>query len=97
MKDKKSDHENELIDKVDQEVKTKIKMQKSGSEVMFGLGAFGIVGWSITVPVVAGILSGRYLDEKYTQSFSWTLVLLFTGLIIGCLNAWYWIKKNGPQ
>jgi len=24
-------------------------------------------------------------------------MLLFIGLIVGCLNAWYWIKKESGQ
>lgn len=95
MKDKKSDPEQELINQIDREAKKKIDMQKSGKDVMFGLGAFGIIGWSVTVPVLLGISVGGYLDENYVQSFSWTLTLLFAGVIIGCVNAWYWIKKNG--
>ncbi|MGB5823839.1 MAG: AtpZ/AtpI family protein [Proteocatella sp.] len=95
MKDKKSDPEQELINQINKEAKKKIDMQKSGKEVMFGLGAFGIIGWSVTVPVLLGISVGGYLDENYAQSFSWTLTLLFAGVIIGCVNAWYWIKKNG--
>jgi ATP synthase protein I len=25
---------------------------------------------------------------------SWTLMLLGAGIVMGCLNAWYWVKKE---
>jgi ATP synthase protein I len=28
---------------------------------------------------------------------SWTLTLLFTGLFIGCLNAWYWVVREDKE
>lgn len=95
MDDKKETPEQELLRQVNKQAKKKMKMEKNGKEILFGFGAFGIVGWSISLPVVLGVLAGLYLDDHVPQTFSWTLTLLFAGLIIGCLNAWYWIKKNG--
>ena len=93
MKEKKSPEE-ELLEKIDGDAKKKIKAQEEGSEIMFGLGLFGIVGWSIAVPTLLGIFLGVFLDKKFTQSFSWTLTLLFAGVVIGSLNAWHWIKEK---
>ena len=93
MKEKKSPEE-ELLEKIDGDAKKKIKAQEEGSEIMFGLGLFGIVGWSIAVPTLMGIFLGVFLDKKFTQSFSWTLTLLFAGVVIGSLNAWHWIKEK---
>ncbi|WP_320163261.1 AtpZ/AtpI family protein [uncultured Trichococcus sp.] len=86
--------EKELIDKVKADSEKKLKMQKEGKDILFGLGTFGVVGWSIAVPVLIGIALGIYLDDTYDPEFSWTLTLLFTGVIIGCINAWLWIKKK---
>ena len=93
MKEKKSPEE-ELLEKIEGDAKKKIKAQEEGSEIMFGLGLFGIVGWSIAVPTLLGIFLGVFLDKKFTQSFSWTLTLLFAGVVIGSLNAWHWIKEK---
>jgi len=60
----------------------------------FGLGMFGLVGWSIAVPTLVGVAGGRYLDEHFARSFSWTLTLLLAGIAIGCANAWYWIQQE---
>lgn len=97
MNGKKEQPEQELLRQVQKEAKKKVRMEKGGKEILFGFGAFGIIGWSVSLPVVLGILGGMYLDDHVPQKFSWTLTLLFVGLIIGCLNAWYWIKKNSPR
>jgi ATP synthase protein I len=55
---------------------------------------FGMVGWSVTVPAVAGTLIGVWLDKSHPVAFSWTLSLLIAGLIIGCLIAWYWVRSE---
>lgn len=94
MNKKKLSSEEELLNKIDRESKKKIRAEEEGSEIMFGLGLFGIVGWSIAIPTVIGIALGVYLDNRFTQTFSWTLTLLFAGVILGALNAWKWIKEK---
>jgi len=61
--------------------------------VWFGLGMFGIVGWSVAVPTLAGTALGIWLDRNYPTSFSWTLTLLFAGVVLGSVNAWYWVSR----
>ena len=62
--------------------------------VWFGLGTFGVVGWSVAIPTIALTLLGVYLDAHYPASWSYTLMLLFAGVVIGCLNAWYWVDQE---
>lgn len=64
------------------------------STVWFGLGMFGLVGWSVAVPTVAGVALGVWLDQRYPGEVSWTLTFLFIGVVVGCLNAWYWVKQE---
>jgi ATP synthase protein I len=72
----------------------KLKAQKDKQSAWFGLGMFGLVGWSITVPTLAGVGLGIWLDAHYPQSFSWTLSLLLGGLLGGCIMAWQWVYKE---
>jgi ATP synthase protein I len=62
--------------------------------VWFGLGMSGLVGWSVTIPTVIGAALGIWVDKQFTSRYSWTLMLLFMGLIIGCLNAWLWVQSQ---
>jgi ATP synthase protein I len=54
----------------------------------------GVVGWSVTLPTLLGIALGIYLDRRWPERFSWTLMLLFAGLLLGCANAWMHIRGN---
>ncbi len=97
MKKKEPTPEEELVKRVESDSRKKIKAQKEGSEVMFGLGLFGIVGWSIAIPTLIGIAIGVYLDNNFASDFSWTLTLLFGGIIIGCFNAWHWVNEKSKD
>ncbi len=61
----------------------------------YGLGMFGLVGWSVAVPVVAGIALGAWIDRRWPGEVSWTLTLLIGGAILGGFHAWYWIQREG--
>jgi len=62
--------------------------------VWFGLGMFGLVGWSVSIPTLIGIAVGIWVDQHFPSHYSWTLMLLFIGLLVGCVNAWHWIAKE---
>jgi len=62
--------------------------------VWFGLGMFGLVGWAVTVPMLAGLAAGIALDAARPGPRSWTLMLLLAGVALGCLNAWYWVSRQ---
>jgi ATP synthase protein I len=73
----------------------KLRVERAGPQgVWFGLGMSGLIGWSVAVPTLGGILLGVWLDRRYPGAFSWTLALLFAGLFIGCANAWYWVDQQ---
>lgn len=85
-----------LSGKVDPKVTRKLKARRERRKaVWFGLGVFGLVGWSVALPTILGIALGVWVDRSYPSRFSWTLMLMVGGLIVGCVNAWYWLKKEG--
>lgn len=59
------------------------------------LGMFGLVGWSVAIPTLIGVMAGIWLDERFHGRVSWTLSLLFVGLVLGCINAWRWVRQEG--
>ena len=73
----------------------KLKAQRGAKRsIWFGLGMSGLIGWSVTVPTLIGAALGIWVDKHYPSTFSWTLMLLLLGLIIGCLNAWHWVASE---
>ncbi len=75
------------------ERKAKGRREKDRS-VWFGLGMFGLVGWSVAVPTLIGVAMGLWLDARTTGARSWTLIGLVAGVALGCVNAWYWVKRE---
>jgi ATP synthase protein I len=65
--------------------------------VWFGLGMFGMVGWSVAAPTLALLALGIWIDRRWPSAYSWTLMLLLLGIGLGCLNAWYWINRERRQ
>ena len=79
------------------DVKEKRKLRARGKktdEVWFGLGMFGMVGWSVAIPTIIGIFLGVWIDMKWSGPYSWTLMLLVIGLAVGCMNAWFWVNRQ---
>ena len=68
--------------------------KKREDRFWFGLGMFGIVGWSVAVPAVLCIFLGVWIDVTWPGQYSWTLMLLIIGIILGCVNAWIWINRQ---
>jgi len=89
------EHQTDLSTNISEKVDRKLASRKmDGNNLWFGIGMMGIVGWSIAIPTLLGIAAGIWLDKHINDNYSWTLMMLFTGLIIGCLTAWHWIDRE---
>jgi ATP synthase protein I len=62
--------------------------------VWFGLGMFGLVGWAVAVPTLAGVALGLWLDSRSGGGSGWTLALLVAGVGLGCINALWWVSRE---
>ena len=71
--------------------------QNTVSGVWLGLGMMGLVGWSVVVPTLTGTAIGIWLDNKHYNKYSWTLMMMLIGLILGCMNAWHWVAKEEKE
>ena len=55
----------------------------------------GTLGLLFILPVVVGVYTGLWLDEMQKgYSSSWTLGLLFAGMVIGVLNVYLFVRKD---
>ena len=80
---------------IEQQARRKIKARQNGRHsIWFGLGMFGLIGWSVTIPTLAGIALGQWIDKRWPDHISWTLTLMFVGVVLGCMNAWRWIGEE---
>lgn len=84
-----------FVKKIEFKEKQKLKgKRRLNNGLLWGLGMFGLIGWSIVVPTLLGTFLGVWIDDNYPSKHSWTLTFLLTGLIVGCLGAWVWLSKE---
>lgn len=90
-----SEEEKDFSEEINAKEKRKIKARREKHRgIWFGLGMFGMVGWSVAIPTLIGIVVGIWIDKTWPGPYSWTLMCLVLGIIVGCINAWYWVKKE---
>ena len=93
-----ADDSKEFRQQVEAKEARKLKArQEERPKVWFGLGMFGLVGWSVAIPTLIGIALGLWIDTRWPSRYSWTLMLLFLGVAIGCVNAWYWVQRESKR
>lgn len=87
--------EDPLLDAVQRKEARKQRARREGERgLAFGLGLFGLVGWSVAVPTLIGVALGVWIDRRSEGPYSWTLMLLVVGVALGCVNAWFWLRKE---
>ena len=99
LADDRQPEDDALHDRMQHEVGSaehrKLRARRRGEQsAWFGLGTFGLIGWSVAVPTVLGIALGMWIDRTWPSQASWTLMLLFAGIATGCVNAWYWVVRE---
>ena len=85
----------ELEQQVQEKSRRKAKARRQNRKgLLYGLGMFGLVGWSVAVPTLLLLALGIWIDSNFSSPYSWTLMLLVLGIMLGCLNAWYWVSRE---
>lgn len=90
-----TNQETKFSEQVGAQAARKLKARRSATKnIWFGLGMSGLIGWSVTVPTLLGIALGVWVDSRFPSQYSWTLMFLLMGLMIGCFNTWHWIDSE---
>ncbi|MGK7369268.1 MAG: AtpZ/AtpI family protein [Candidatus Halalkalibacterium sp. M3_1C_030] len=98
MNAENNNEEEELEEAVRIKSERKIRFRnKNRKGLLYGLGMFGLVGWSVAIPTLIMLALGIWIDRNYQSPYSWTLMLLVLGISIGCLNAWYWVSRESKS
>jgi ATP synthase protein I len=70
--------------------------RRKDRRIWFGLGMFGLVGWSVALPTLIGLAVGIWIDATWPQiPYSFTLMGLIGGLLAGLYSAWHWVNSEG--
>lgn len=78
------------IERIEKKSKKK-ENSKQNSARIFLLA--GNIGFSMSLPLVGGVLLGYFLDNRYLTSPRMTLVFLFVGFCIGCYSMYKILKE----
>lgn len=85
----------QMIGDIKKKQARKLRARRTRNKSLWlGLGMMGAVGWSVAIPTLIGIILGIWLDARWPGNFSWTLLLLISGLLLGCANAWLWVARE---
>jgi ATP synthase protein I len=57
------------------------------------LGQIGILGWTIIVPTLLGVVIGRWLDRIFDTGIFFSAPLIMIGAAIGFWSAWKWMHR----
>ena len=65
------------------------------------LGQIGVLGWTIVLPTLLGLLLGQWLDRTFMSKASgphvfFSATFLMLGVAIGFWSAWRWMHGRGP-
>jgi len=86
----------DLVREVGRKSARRVRARREGRHGLgYGLGLFGLIGWSVALPTLLGIALGVWIDGRSDAPYSWTLMLMLAGVALGCLNAWFWLRKEG--
>ncbi|MGB3496472.1 MAG: AtpZ/AtpI family protein [Elainellaceae cyanobacterium] len=86
-----------FLDNIEGKAHRKLKARQTSKQVWFALGMFGMVGWAVAIPTLLGIALGVWIDHRIDSPYSWTLMLLAVGVVLGCWNAWNWVTKESQH
>jgi len=76
--------------------KRRLKSREEGREAgtASALALFGMVGWSISVPLVLFIIIGQFSIKKFGLDSSSLVNFIFIGLAVGIFNTYKEFKKT---
>ena len=58
------------------------------------LGQIGILGWTIIVPTLIGVVAGRWLDHAFGTGIFFSAPLIMVGAALGFWSAWKWMHSS---
>jgi len=70
------------------------RREPSAASFWRSLSVLGTVGWSISLPAVAGAWLGHRLDVKLDSGVRFTLMLLVAGVMLGSVVAWRVVREH---
>lgn len=55
------------------------------------LAQIGVLGWAIVVPILLGLVVGRWIDHFFSTGITFSAALIIGGAAFGMWSAWRWM------
>jgi len=55
------------------------------------LAQIGVLGWAIVVPILLGLVVGRWIDHLFSTGITFSAALIIGGAAFGMWSAWRWM------
>jgi len=52
------------------------------------------LGWDLALPIFGGVISGYLIDQYFGKNYSFTLIMLLLGILIGYYNLYRIIELD---
>ena len=91
--DKLSPAAERMIRQVESKQERMVRGRNHRDAVLRSIAILGVIGWSVVLPTLVGVAVGVWMDGRWPSRFSWTLILMTAGLLLGCANAWLRIRR----
>lgn len=90
------DKQQELKKSVQSDVAKMEKAKKEKFTLLAQTIYLGTLGFMFVLPVIVGAYLGVWLDNRLAKYFSisWTISLIFLGVMLGVLNVYLFIRKS---
>lgn len=87
-------HHRRLRDDVERQAERKRRSEREQHRWLADTIYIGTLGLVLVIPIVVGAYLGRWLDERLEgYSVSWTVSLIFAGLVTGLINVYLMFKE----
>lgn len=85
-----------MMAKAAKQAANRAESERRDPEPSFGarLGQIGVLGWTIVVPTLLGLLIGRWLDRQFDTRVFFSAPLLMLGAASGLWFAWKWMHRQ---
>lgn len=93
------DLERSTADRIAQAAKQAVQRKRRGLEepepsLGSRLGQMGILGWTIVLPTLLGLVLGHWLDRRLGTGVFFSAPLLMIGAGFGLWSAWKWMHRQ---
>jgi ATP synthase protein I len=80
---------------VGRKIDRRLKRRAAPANVLREFTLFGVIGWSVVVPVALFTYVGHWIDRVHGTRLALSFIIM--GFVLGCYDAYYWLareKKN---